>query len=202
MNKSVLSLKKRENNDDESRILAAIQETLNGNTQSFAIIVEKYTPILYSLSYKMIGYSSEAEDVVQEIFLKVFASLDKFKISSRFLPWIYTIAINYLRSYLKKRNKQRKIRLLYMDKDEAIDFPDHKQVDPEQLFLRKEAEQAAIKALGRLRPEYRDVFLLRSLEGLSVKEVSSILNIPEGTVKIHLHRAKKDLIKMLSDSDF
>jgi RNA polymerase sigma-70 factor, ECF subfamily len=202
LNRPVLEDKKRNKKIDESRILAAIQETLNGNNNAFSIIVQKYTPILYSLLYKMIGYSDETEDVVQEIFLKVYASLHKFKFPGRFLPWIYTIALNYTRTYIKKRNKRRKINFLYLDKNDKGEIRDIKQHDPGEILLHKEAERYAIKALSRLKPVYREVFLLRSMEGLSVKEVSSILKIPEGTVKTHLHRAKKNLIKILSDRDF
>ena len=186
--------------DDESQVLTAIQGTLNENTEAFTLIVEKYTPILYSLAYKMLGFSDETEDVVQEIFIKVFASLDKFRIKSRFLPWIYTIAINYIRSYIKKRN--RRLNLVYIDKDNSVELYDNKQKDPSQILANKEAEKLALKALTRLKPEYREVFILRSLEGLSVKEVSVILQIPEGTVKTNLHRAKKKLIKMLTEQDF
>lgn len=194
--------KKGKEYDDESQILAAIQETLNNNKSAFSVIVERYTPILYSLSYKMLGYSDDAEDVVQDIFLKVFASLHKFKISSRFLPWIYTIALNHLRSFKKKRNRQKRIHLLYIDKDDSIELYDNRQGDPAQVLVDKEAEEYAQKALKRLKPEYREVFILRDLEGLSVKEVATILHIPEGTVKTHLHRAKKNLIKELTNEDF
>ena len=202
MNKPVSTYENRKEKEDESRIFIAINETLNGNNNSFSIIVEKYTPILYSLTYKMIGYTDEVEDIVQEIFLKVYASLHRFKLSSRFLPWIYTIAINHMRTYAKKRNKRKKINFLYLDKNDTGEIHDIKQIDPEEIFLLKEAEECAIRALSLLKAEYREVFLLRSLEGLSVKEVSSILKIPQGTVKTHLHRAKKMLIKILSDNDF
>lgn len=194
--------KKGKEHDDESRILASIQETLNNNTEAFSVIVKRYTPILYSLSYKILGYTDEAEDIVQEIFLKVFASLHKFKIENRFLPWIYTIALNHLRSFKKKRSRQQKIRLVHIDKENSAELCDTRQSDPAHLLVNKEAETYAWKALKKLKPEYREVFILRDLEGLSVKEVSTILNIPEGTVKTHLHRAKKKLIKELTSKDF
>jgi RNA polymerase sigma-70 factor, ECF subfamily len=194
--------KKEKKYCDESQILTAIQETLNNNTNAFSLIVEKYTPILYSLLYKMCGYTDEAEDLIQEIFLKVFASLHKFRISSRFLPWIYTIAVNHIRSFKKKRSRQKKIYFLYTEKESTVELQDPKQVEPVYNLIHKEAEEFALTALNRLKPEYRTVFILRELEGLSVKEVSIILHIPEGTVKTHLHRAKKKLIKELTDKEF
>ncbi|MBN2534873.1 MAG: RNA polymerase sigma factor [Spirochaetales bacterium] len=194
--------KKGKDYNDESQILIAIQETLNNNHNAFSVIVERYTPILYSLSYKLLGYSDEAEDIVQEIFLKVFASLHKFRLTSRFLPWIYTIALNHIRSFKKKRSRQKKMHLVSIDKKDTVALSDVKQVDPAEILVNKEAEKYAQKALKRLKTEYRKIFILRDLEGLSVKEVAAILNIPEGTVKTHLHRAKKQLIKELTNEDF
>ena len=91
---------------------------------------------------------------------------------------------------------------MYIDKEDSIELSDTRQRDPAHVLVNKEAEKYALKALKRLKPEYREVFILRSLEGLSVKEVSIILKIPEGTVKTHLHRAKKKLIKELTNEDF
>ncbi|MBN1699775.1 MAG: RNA polymerase sigma factor [Spirochaetales bacterium] len=183
----------------EADTLQAIHETLNGNTAAFSYIVESYTPLVYSLSYSILGKHHEAEEAVQEIFLKIYTGLSRFNISRRFLPWMYTIALNYLRSRLRKIKK----RLSVLSIDE-IGY-NNRQIspgkDPLDRFAEKEEEILAKKAVTQLRKKYREVFILRQIEGLSVSEVSSILAIPEGTVKTYLHRAKKDLVAILMKMD-
>jgi len=88
---------------DEVSDLIAIKETLGGNKETFSSIVKRYSPLLYSLSYRMLGNKEEAEEAVQKIFLRVYRSLYKFRLSDRFYPWLYTTAINWLRSKKKRR---------------------------------------------------------------------------------------------------
>ena len=184
-------------NDAED--LLAVQETLRGSKQAFASIVERYTPLLYSLSYRMLGNGEEAEEAVQEIFLKAYKSLQKFRISRRFHPWLYTIAINHLRSLIRKKSRRSGLKILPF-KDEVLPtVAPHGQMNPEELVEQAEGELLAAEAIQELRSEYREVFLLRKVEGLPVKEVAEILELPEGTVKTYLHRARKHLIDLLAE---
>lgn len=183
---------------DDAQDLIAIQNTLQGNQDAFAIIVEKYSSQLYSLAYRMLGNDEEAEEAVQEIFLKAYKSLARFRLGNRFHPWLYTIALNYLRSSLRKKRSRDRIKILPFDESIRLDNSQSQYDNPEELLENVEGEKMAKKAIDALRAEYREVFILRQVQGLSVAEVSGILHIPEGTVKTYLHRARKKLIDFLT----
>ncbi len=181
---------------EEAGDLLAIQETLQGDRNAFAGIVERYTPLLYSLAFRTLGRGEEAQEAVQEIFLRAFHALPRFRLDRRFHPWLYTIALNYLRSVARRQRRRRGLRLVRLGEElEAV-------ADPGQhpgLALEREAgERLAQEALAGLPPLYREVFLLREVEGLSVHDTADTLGIPEGTVKIRLHRARRELAKRLA----
>jgi RNA polymerase sigma factor (sigma-70 family) len=90
---------------EEASDLLAIQDTLRGNRNAFAAIVERYTPLLYSLAFRMLGRGEDAEEAVQEILLRVFRTLPRFRLDRRFHPWLYTIALNYLRTGARRQRR-------------------------------------------------------------------------------------------------
>lgn len=197
------SLKKHTNkshhvSSDEALETLAIQQTLHGNKHAFSTIIERYTPLLYSLAFRMLGNNEEAEEAVQEILLRVYRSLGKFRLSRRFHPWVYTIALNWLRSNLRRRGRRRRHEpLRFEDLGSREDIRGREKGPAEQLEER-EAERVAQKAIMGLRQKYREVFILRHIERLSTDEVAQILKLPEGTVKTYLHRARQELIKTLT----
>lgn len=188
---------KHESSNDGLEILA-IQQTLHGNKNAFSTIIERYTPLIYSLAYRMLGSSDEAEEAVQEILLRVYRSLGKFRLSQRFHPWVYTIALNWLRSNLRQRGRKKKYESTGFEDLESREDIGGNEKDPAKLLEEKEAEMVAQRAIMNLKRKYREVFILRHIEGLSTDEVAKILNLPEGTVKTYLHRARQELIKIIT----
>jgi RNA polymerase sigma-70 factor (ECF subfamily) len=178
--------------------LWAVQATLNGNPAAFEEIVKRYTPLLYSLAYRLLGQGEEAEDAVQEILEKAFRSLPSFRISKRFFPWLYTIGLNHLRSMERRRKRRSRLKILTTQPQRVLESVASEQGNPVRQSELKEGERLAQEALDGLRVEYREVFVLRQVQGLSVQEVAEVLQIPEGTVKTHLHRARKQIIGFLS----
>jgi RNA polymerase sigma-70 factor (ECF subfamily) len=178
--------------------LWAVQATLNGNPAAFEEIVKRYTPLLYSLAYRLLGQGEEAEDAVQEILEKAFRSLPSFRISKRFFPWLYTIGLNHLRSMERRRKRRSRLKILTAQPQRVLESVASEQGNPVRQSELKEGERLAQEALDGLRVEYREVFVLRQVQGLSVQEVAEVLQIPEGTVKTHLHRARKQIIGFLS----
>lgn len=182
----------------DSEDLLAVQRTLRGESQAFEFLVRKYTPLLYSLSYRMTDSSEAAEEAVQEILLRIYRSLGRFRLDKRFHPWLYTIAVNYLRSFIRKRKQNHRIKLVPFQ-DSILNLRSKEpQPDPVKQYENREGERFAAAALAALRLKYREVFILRQIERLSVGEVSEVLNIPEGTVKTYLFRARKRLIEVLT----
>jgi RNA polymerase sigma-70 factor (ECF subfamily) len=184
---------------EDARDLLAIQETLRGNRRAFDEVVLRYTPLLYSLAYRLLGAREEAEEAVQEIFLRVYRNLSRFRLGRRFHPWLYTIALNYLRT--QRRRTLRRQSLGTRPLEEALDVPAAVQPDsdPAAAAERAEAERLAQAALERLPPRYREVFVLRQIEGLAVRDVAEILDLPEGTVKTFLHRGRELLVAQLAE---
>ena len=178
--------------------LAAVQGTLRGEPGAFDALVERYTPVLYTLSLRMLGSADEAEDAVQEIFLRVYRALPKYRITGRFYSWLYTIAINWLRSRLRSRSR-RQSREHTMKPEVTDRIRDESTPDPAQLFIQKEGERLAQEAISRLRPSYRAVYVLRHVQGLSLAETAEVLRIPLGTVKTRLFRARNELATALED---
>ena len=175
---------------DDARDLLAVQRTLQGDPQAFAEIVKRYTPLLFSLSYRLLGSPEEAEDAVQEIFVKVYRSLARFAIQSRFYSWIYTIGLNWLRSRLRKRRPNSRHNVLPLAVSES---------NPADVLVRKENEQRIHEAIRKLPLIYREPFVLRHLEDLSMNDIADILVLPVGTVRVRLHRAKEKMLGLLAD---
>jgi len=182
--------------EDDVKDLLAVQKTLQGDTGAFSDIVNRYTPVIYSLAARLLENREEAEDAVQEIFLNAFRSLKSFRLGARFYSWLYTIAINKIRSLLRTKSRQGKS--ISIDADEAPDIPDSRQ--DHQLRLVSLAEEERIRqVLFLLKPIYRVVFVLRFIEGMSLHDMSTVLRVPIGTVKARLHRGRKQLISMLTE---
>ena len=178
---------------DDADDLQAVPETLHGNPASFERIVDRYTPVLYSLSLRYLGRDEDAEDAVQEIFLRAYDALDRFRMGRRFYSWLYTIAVNHLKNARAKRHRRgTDANLPYEDRvpTEAARSP---LADPEHELDQNEGEAMVRRAIDRLPRRYRDVLILRQIQELTVAEVAQILQLPEGTVKTHLHRARQAL---------
>jgi RNA polymerase sigma-70 factor (ECF subfamily) len=194
----LLTFENQKPNDGED--LWAVQATLNGNPAAFETIVRKYTPLIFSLAFRLLSNGEEAEDAVQEILEKSFSNLPRFQISKRFFPWIYTIAVNHLRSMERRRRHRNRLRFVSMEPERILESAASEQGNPVKQSELREGERLAQQALDTLRTEYREVFVLRQIQELSVQEVSEVLRIPEGTVKTYLHRARKKMIDFLAES--
>ena len=181
----------------DAQDLWAVQATLNGDPAAFEAIVRRYTPLLYSLAYRLLGRGDEAEDAVQEIFEKTFRALSRFDIAKRFFPWMYTIGLNHLRSLQRRHKRRHRLKILHTEPESLAESAASQQRDPVTHSELREGERLAQEALDTLRIQYREVFVLRAVQGLSVQEVAEVLRIPEGTVKTHLHRARKQMIDFL-----
>ena len=112
-------------NDEQDRIL--IQRILSGHPEEYARVVEKYSKPIYNLVIRLIGQNQDTNDLTQEIFIKVFDSLDRFDQDKRFFPWLYTVALNVIRNYKKKTNRESTLIFENQDSDtasQALSRPD------------------------------------------------------------------------------
>ena len=187
INKNVLS-------DEE-----LIGQFQNDNIYAFEEIVKRYKNRLLNFAYRFFGNIEDAEDIVQETFLKVYKHKNKYRNIAKFSMWIYAITRNIAISEInrKKRKKLLPINIIkYEDKEFEISDKDKGPEEKTDCILIEEMIQNAINNLSF---KFREVVILRDIQELSYQEISNIINIPEGTVKSRLNRARLKLQELLSD---
>lgn len=187
-----------ESHRDESKMIAAI---LDGDTQLFHDLIRPYERTVYVMALSFMRNEAEAEDVSQETFLQAFRKLDCFRGESKFGTWLISITLNEARGRLR-RNK-----ILKMDSlDETDDEDGHvspallrdwKEI-PSESLERKEMQYLLESAVSELPLIYREIFLLRDVEELSVAETAELLSISIALVKVRLHRARMMLQRSLA----
>ena len=178
----------------------SIELVLGGKPAAFEDIVRRYSRMIFGLSYRMLGSREDAADAVQDIFARVFTALESFDRSRPFYPWLYSVAVNHLRSILRRRRRRPSPVSLEARREDDLPLltPADTAADPEETAMLRLAERDAQSALDSLAPKYREVFVLRTVEELSVEDVARILKLAPGTVKTRLHRARRLLADMLT----
>ena len=181
--------------------LALVAEAKAGSYEAFEELVNRYENKIYRLGLNVTGNPEDAEDVLQEAFLKAFQHLGEFRADSRFYTWLVLIAVNEGLMKLRKRRSDRSVPMEDEVGEDGELIPrelaDWKP-NPEQIFAQAEIESILRDAAQKLPPTYRTVFLLRDVEDLSTAETASVLNLSEGTVKARLFRARLMLREELS----
>lgn len=184
--------------NDESVLVA---EAKAGNYAAFEELVNRYEKKIYRLGLNVTGNPEDAEDMLQETFLKAFEHLQDFREDSRFYTWIVRIAINQGLMKLRKRRSSKEVQMEDTSNDDGEviprDFADWRP-NPEEELERTELEEILQDAARSLPMTFRTVFFLRDVEGLSTEETAEMLNLSEGAVKARLFRARLRLREELS----
>jgi len=178
-----------------------ITEVLNGNENLFYFLVRRYEKQILNYIYRLVKQREEAEDLAQETFTKAFFALRQYDHTYEFSTWLFRIALNVCRDYFRRR----KIAFFSLNTPvgeeeetewgeliEQNSFP-----DPDGELDNRELRRELEKAIDHLPLKFKEVIVLRHLEGLSYSDISEITNLPAGTVKTYLHRARKKLQKEL-----
>lgn len=177
--------------------LELVQLSKKGDRRAFGELVKRYQRRVYALCYRLAGSHDAADDLTQEAFIKAFLAIDSFDESYPFLGWIGRIATNNALNYLKRQKFQ-----LGGEEAEAVLAQQHDtrtSANPEQKLGEKEMEERFQRALAKLSPEFRVVFVLRMQEDLSYEQIAERLGITLGTVMSRLHRARARLVEELKD---
>lgn len=174
--------------DHHDRVL--IDATLSGDRSAFGELVRRYQDRLLSAMTAICGSTAEAEDVVQEAFLQAYVKLDTFRSESRFYTWLYRIAFNL--SVNLKRKRKPNVSMEHVRESAGWD-PESQEAAPDYGLQMAERSQQLMAAIGRLADEFRQVLVLRELEGFCYETISEVLDLPIGTVRSRLHRARQQL---------
>ena len=182
--------------------LKIIVSCLLGNTEMFSRLIDHYKNMVYNLAYRMSNNFQEAEDISQEAFLRAFQSLTRFNSSYKFSTWLYQITLNIIRDKFKRKEIDEVSLDTPIETDDSEFYlqPADLTNNPEQIITRQEDARAIQKAILSLPLKYREVIVLRHLQYLSYIEITNILKLPTGTVKVRLYRAREQLRKILLTS--
>ena len=188
--------------DDKS----LVQACRAGQTEAFGVLVRRYQDRLYPTILRLLGSPEDAQDVLQDSFVRAFEKLDQFHGESSFYTWIYRIAVNLALSEYRRHRQRGRDRWsdpasLSLAAEPVDDSPE---TDPAIALERVERELIVQTALNELGPEHRAVVVLKDFDGRRYEEIASLLEIPIGTVRSRLHRARSELrerLRSLVDAD-
>lgn len=176
---------------DDSAIVTAF---LGGEERAFQELVERYQTRLLNFIYRTIGDRDRAEDLVQEVFIRVYRHLHRFDRSKKFSTWVYTIASNLAKNEL--RNRSRSPLVLFQtiqgsndEEDRPVQFEDTTS-RPDDMYRKRHLRDLVEQTVAQLPEHHRQVFVLRELEGKSYEEIAEITDCNLGTVKSRLNRAR------------
>ena len=178
-----------------------VTEAKAGSYAAFEELVNRYENKIYRLGLNLTGNPEDAEDVLQEAFLKAFLHLPEFREDARFYTWLVRIAINEGLMKLRKQRADKSVPIEETVSEEGETLPREFadwRPDPEEQYKQAEIEQILQKAAQSLSPGFRTVFFLRDVEELSTQETAELLGLTEGAVKARLFRARLQLREELS----
>lgn len=181
---------------DERELVRKLRQ---GSTSAFESLVRMHQDRVYDFCVRMIGDREEAIDLVQEIFVSVYQNVRKFREDAKLSTWIFRISKNHCLNrikYLRRRGRGRS--------DELEDVSESLLADalggapkPDEALVAKHERQLVQNAIAKLEPDQRLLVALRDIEGLSYEEIVEITELPEGTVKSRLHRAREKLAELI-----
>jgi len=178
-------------NDDQDLINACRA----GKTSAYGELVRRYQDRLYPTVLRLTGCAEDAQDLLQDTFFRAYRKLNRFHGESSFYTWIYRIAVNLA---LSGRRRRRPLRSIGEDGFRSEPVADPRDCDPTLPLERIEREQIIQNALDALAPDHRAVVVMKEYDGLRYEEIAAVLNIPVGTVRSRLHRARCELRESLA----
>lgn len=188
--------------EQDDRALAAL--AAQGREGAFRELLSRYERPLFSLVYRMVRDRSLAEDLAQEAFIRAFNAIDSYDPTYKFSSWIFKIANNHTIDHLRKR-KLDTVSIHGSPSASSAEEQDRTSItlesreeQPDAYVENRELGGMVEDAIGQLRPEYRSVILLRHVEGYAYEEIADTMELPLGTVKTYLHRARKELKDILT----
>ncbi len=189
---------------DRHQDLKLIRRCKRGEEDAFAKLLTVYRNPIYGLCYRMTHSAEDARDLAQEVFIKVFSLLDRYDEDFAFSSWIFRIATNHCIDHLRRN----RLRFLSLDgqtnadgEEFEIPLPDEGP-QPDRVLERREAMERLEEVVAELPPHYKAIILLRHDQELSYEEIAQILDLPLGTVKARIHRARAQIQQMLKARDY
>jgi len=174
----------------DTQLAELVKQARDGNRLAFDQLIDRYQGDIHRMIYYRIRARMDAEDLTQDVFIRAYRSISRLREPQRFRGWLYTIAVNRVNDYLRKK----RVRSIFKSSDEGLDIqPDADQLreQPEALeqVLKEDFWRQVERIAKKLSKMEREVFMLRFLDSLNINEIAQILKKSESTVKTHLYRA-------------
>ena len=176
--------------NDEHDIIKRCQK---GDGDAYAVLVDRYQSLAYTVACRMLGDADTANDIAQESFISAYGGLKHFRFGSKFSSWLTSIVLNKCRDHLRSRR-------VLVGIDEIAEIRETGRRNPEQEASAGESGEAVQKALNSLSPDYREVIILKHIEELDYQTISEILGVGIPALKVRAHRGREMLRKLLERS--
>jgi RNA polymerase sigma-70 factor (ECF subfamily) len=178
-----------------------MEHVVRGSEGAFATLVDRYRARIINLVCRFINDRDRAQEIAQEVFLRVFIHRERYRPSGKFSTWLYTIAVNLAKNEIRRRVRSRGIvsldGLLEQAGDSSRIMADHGP-RPDRRLRQREIQERVEKAISDLPEKYREVIVLRDVQQLSYEEIEEVLGIPGGTVRSRINRARASLQESLA----
>ncbi len=170
-----------------------------GDEQAYVELVNRYRDRLMNFTFRFVNDDEQAEDIVQDTLLKLYTHRHYYRNIAKFSTWIYTIAGNLAKTELRKKKRHKVTNLSQMGREEREYELPAVEAESGQMVQEQYAEKQIQQAIQTLPPHFRTVIILRDIQELSYEEISNIVDVPLGTVKSRINRARLQLQKALKD---
>jgi RNA polymerase sigma-70 factor (ECF subfamily) len=181
--------------NDEAKLIA---RSLKQDPDAFGQLVERYATVIVNLAYRMVGDRTDAEDLAQETFVAAFKALPRFRAESKFSTWLYRIAANKCKDWLRAKRPGQGVQDLDVDEmlDDGVAAEER---TPERLLSQQQVAEQLDRAIQRLPPLYRAAFVLKHVEGLSYEEMQEIVGVNADTLKMRVYKGRLQLSRELAE---
>ncbi len=181
-----------------------VRRCVSGDAAAWEEIVQKYHRRIFNICYRFAGSSDDAQDLTQEVFIKMYRTLNSYDMDrGAFMTWVTTMTRNLLVDHFRKTKQERltdSLDTASSDHEDAMPvgerIPDHGPA-PDSRVQSREAGDTVHQALQKLSPELREAVILRDLQDMDYKEIATVLKVPEGTVKSRINRGRAELARLL-----
>ena len=181
-----------------------VRRCIAGDAAAWEEIVQRYHRRIYNICYRFAGSSDDAQDLTQDVFIKMYRTLNSYDVErGAFMTWVTTMTRNLLVDHFRKTRQERMTDSLDTTSSDHADtlalserIPDRRPA-PDSRVQTREAKEAVHQALQKLSPELREAVILRDLQDLDYREIATVLKVPEGTVKSRINRGRAELARLL-----
>ncbi|HYL13563.1 MAG TPA: sigma-70 family RNA polymerase sigma factor [Terriglobales bacterium] len=190
--------------EDTQVVAALLRRCMAGDAAAWEEIVQRYHRRIYNICYRFAGSTDDAQDLTQDVFIKMYKTLDTYDVGrGAFMTWVTTITRNLLVDHFRKSKHDRvtdSLDAAPSEHEDAMPLSDRiqdKSLPPDARVQTREAGEAVHLALQKLSPELREAVILRDLQDMDYKEIATVLRVPEGTVKSRINRGRAELARLL-----